>query len=499
MANVKGKDNFAKMPQLDGVDIIPPAGTLGQLLAKASTANDYDLEWIDQPTVGTGGNPAAPVGSLQFNTAGAFDGSSDIIRNENDRTLEIRGVNATNMVNIGGDTLLQSSITTAPLYIEVIASGEVDGLTTYFNRTAANISGWISYAYDGNTPYIKMVDEDDDPPYISFQTIGTGTPTAPQFESSFGSYGPVGDVALGFSWKQANNEIATLQSGFFTLMGSGGAAVDMINDSSDQFSRSIVGMTNTVAGPGGTDRRMWLLEKDTAGAAGESTLILRREDGANYLDYIRILGVDDNISFNANRTAGAPTYGDVRIENGEFVIANGQLQQEVGSGAVGQVLTSENTFGRAAWRPRLEIVKAINTNTTTNFNTTSYTIIPLCGTQVFNNGVAGLYTVDTVNSRITVTETGWYKVSYAMYIRSSGVRNLINMRVHINGLPVGAIQNSYIRSGSGDNHGSMFCDELFQITAGQQVDVRGIRNSNNTTATTLGSSGTSFLSIERLE
>jgi hypothetical protein len=500
MANVKGKDNYTNMPQLNGVEIIPPAGTLGQVLAKASVT-DYDLEWIDQSGTG-GGTPSAPVGSLQFNTAGTFDGSADMIRNDADRTLEIRGVDATNMVNIGGDTLLQSGTTTAPLYVEVVSDGgEVDGLTTFFNRTNVGISAsaWISYAYDGATPYIKMVDEDDDPPYISFQTVGTGTPTAPQFESSFGSFGPLGDAALGFSWKQANVEIATLQTGFFTLTGNTGTGVDMINTSADQFSRSVIGMTNTVAGVGGVDRRLWLLEKDDIGAVGESTLTLRRENGFEFLDYLRIEGANNNISLNAIRTTGAPAYGDVRVENGNLVIATGQLQQEAGTPSVGNVLTAENTSGLAAWRPRLEIVKATNTNTTSNFNTTIYTIIPLCGTLVFNNGVSGLYTVDTVTHRITVAETGWYKVSYGMYIQSPGARNSLNVQVHINGLPVGTIQSTYIRINNDHFNDSAHGDELFPITAGQQVDVRSVRNSTNGSPTTLGSSGTSFLSLERVE
>lgn len=501
MANVKGRDNFAKMPQLDGVDIIPPGGTLGQLIAKAST-NDYDLEWIDQPTGGTGGNPAAPVGSLQFNTAGVFDGSADMIRNDSNRTLEIRGITEANMVNIGNNTLLANGTTQATLYVEVESAGQqIDGMVTYFNRnsSAPNIGGWISYAYDGSTPYIALVDEDDDPPYITFDTLGSGTITSPEFSSSFGAFGPVAGVNLGFSWKENDTEVASLTAGIFTTIGDN-ASTDIVNNSTTQFSRASISLTNTSADVSGAERRLWLLEKDDAGTSGDSTLILRREStGGNFLDYITIRE-DNDILFNESRSNASPNnFGDIRIQAGNLAITTGQLQQESGSPAIGNVLTAENANGLATWRPRLEIVKATNTDTTTNINTTTYSIIPLCGTAVFNNGVNGLYTVNASTHRITVNETGWYKVSYSVHITSGGARNSLNTRVHVNGLPVGAVQSSYIRATNSHIDDTLTCVELFPVTAGQEVDVRGTRSSTNGSASSLVESGGSFLSIERVE
>ena len=46
MANVKGKDNFEKMPQVDGTDIIPSGGSADQVLTKDS-GTDYDYSWQD--------------------------------------------------------------------------------------------------------------------------------------------------------------------------------------------------------------------------------------------------------------------------------------------------------------------------------------------------------------------------------------------------------------------------------------------------------------------
>lgn len=500
MADVKGKNNFSKMPQLNGVDIIPPAGTTGQVLAKASATN-YNLEWVDAGTGGgNGGTPASPNNAIQYNNDGVFGATADLMINEVARRLVIRGIDETNIANIGGDTLVTSGDTLAALYVEVNSGGtEIDGMVTYFNRTssAPNIGGIIKYAYDGATPYIGIVDEDDDPPYINFDTIGTGSITAPQFRNTFGTAGAVASARLGFSWKENDKEVARLDSGSLSLYGDSSQLV-IQNESSAQYSRSSFILENIVAGTGGVDRRLFLLEKNGAGATGESTVIFRREDGPDYLDYIRILGTDNNISFNANRTAPAPSYGDVRIENGEFVIANGQLQQETGDPQIGDVLTAENTFGRAEWRPRLEIVKVSNTNITQNINTTSYAVVPLCGTTVFNNA-SSLYTVNSTTNQITVSVTGWYKVTYAMYVYSTGPRNVVDMRVHINGVATGSIQNAYIRNASADSYGSMYCEELIQIDSGKTVDVRSKRNSSNSTATTLPIAGTSFLSIERVQ
>ena len=46
MADIKGKDNYEKMPQVDGTDIVPSGGTSNQVLKKNS-ATDYDYDWAN--------------------------------------------------------------------------------------------------------------------------------------------------------------------------------------------------------------------------------------------------------------------------------------------------------------------------------------------------------------------------------------------------------------------------------------------------------------------
>lgn len=53
MADIKGKDNYAIMPQVDGVNIVPAGGISGQVLKKDS-GTDYDYSW--QNEAGGGGS-----------------------------------------------------------------------------------------------------------------------------------------------------------------------------------------------------------------------------------------------------------------------------------------------------------------------------------------------------------------------------------------------------------------------------------------------------------
>jgi hypothetical protein len=67
-----------------------------------------------------------------------------------------------------------------------------------------------------------LVDEDDDPPYVSFQTIGTGDFANPQYESSFGARGSTANRTTGFAWYLGNSsnggtEIMALDSNFVRI------------------------------------------------------------------------------------------------------------------------------------------------------------------------------------------------------------------------------------------------------------------------------------------
>jgi len=152
-----------------------------------------------------------------------FGGSSNF---EWDNTLQrasIQGVAETTALSINEAVSSPELNGGATLYIEVNTPGSaVEGMRTYFNRQSAGINGWITYHYDANTPNIRLTDEDDDPPYVSFRTIGTGTFDTPEFESAFGARGAVANRTTGFAWYDGNvsnggTEVMALDTDFLRI------------------------------------------------------------------------------------------------------------------------------------------------------------------------------------------------------------------------------------------------------------------------------------------
>jgi hypothetical protein len=149
--------------------------------------------------------------NIQYNNSGSLAGSNafNFIAGANP-VVRINGTPATTQLSIGGTT----SPGTSTAYIEVATPGfPVEGLRCYFNRSTPGFNGWISYDYDGNSPNIRLTDEDDDPPYIQFNTIGSGSYNSPQFSNIFGG-GYTGSDD-GFNWKISGTEISTMNTQFF--------------------------------------------------------------------------------------------------------------------------------------------------------------------------------------------------------------------------------------------------------------------------------------------
>lgn len=176
----------------------------------------------------TGGSSATPGGSdtcVQFNDAGTFGGDTNFVYDKANDRLTINGTVATQsrLVLLSGTlTADPAQINQSAMYIQVDGDTTYEGIRTYFKRSATGISGWITYHYDQNTPNLRITDEDDDPPYISFRTVGSGTYNTPQYESSFGARGTIANRTTGFSWWQGNvsdggTEIMSCDSNFLKV------------------------------------------------------------------------------------------------------------------------------------------------------------------------------------------------------------------------------------------------------------------------------------------
>lgn len=145
--------------------------------------------------------PATPVNSIQFNNAGVFGGSANLVWNNTANVLDvITGTLGQNRVRIGGSTIVGD----ATVYIETDGLG-TDAQRVYFNNAGDPASsGYITYSYDISAPYISIVDGDDDPPYLTLNTIGTGSFAEPLYLSVFAARGTYASRLLGvddgFAW-----------------------------------------------------------------------------------------------------------------------------------------------------------------------------------------------------------------------------------------------------------------------------------------------------------
>lgn len=164
----------------------------------------------------TSATPGGVNSNVQFNSNGSFGGSNafNFIDSANPQ-VQILGTSFTTQLAVGGTNQTNN----ATVYIENFGDTTSEGLRCYFRRSSPGISGWITYDYDQSTPNIRITDEDDDPPYIQFNTVGNGTYAAPQFMNLFSSRGnyPAG-VTTGFAWRIAQNVSNTAGMGTTPVM-----------------------------------------------------------------------------------------------------------------------------------------------------------------------------------------------------------------------------------------------------------------------------------------
>lgn len=109
MAHVKGKDNYDKMPQIEGNDIVPSGGTTGQVLTKDTNAN-WDYSWSDNQVginVEDGGvaAPNTPHTTLNF-------GANLSVTDNGDGSVTINGAD-----NLADLPVCKVRVTTTPFTI----------------------------------------------------------------------------------------------------------------------------------------------------------------------------------------------------------------------------------------------------------------------------------------------------------------------------------------------------------------------------------------------
>ncbi len=176
------------------------------------TATDAGGGVTNVTVTGGTGAPAPPDTSVQYNSGGAFGGDANFTYDDVADRVFIGGAEGANheVTYAGAGNLQIADRDEAVSYIQVDGDATYEAFRAKFQRSTPGISGWITMYYDQAAPSLRMTDEDDDAPYISFDTIASGTYDLPEYLSLFGARGAVGtrDPATdvnGFAWLIGNN------------------------------------------------------------------------------------------------------------------------------------------------------------------------------------------------------------------------------------------------------------------------------------------------------
>lgn len=135
-----------------------------------------------------------------------------------------------------------------------------------------------------------------------------------------------------------------------------------------------------------------------------------------------------------------------------------------------------------------------STNTSTNLNAASFTIVPFNVTD----SITDTSNYSLSGGRVTITDAGQYMVSAIVVGTESGIaRARIALEIFIDGTSTGYRgAEMYLRSTGSILTGSSSISALIDVSAGQQVDIRSINLGNSGTVTMV--SGDSVLSITKI-
>lgn len=145
----------------------------------------------------------------------------------------------------------------------------------------------------------------------------------------------------------------------------------------------------------------------------------------------------------------------------------------------------------------LEILKLTNISTS-NMNSYSYgtTFYGIDYVTPLINSDPSLFSLNS--STITVNESGTYEVMIHMYFTSYSSRVNAGIQILINDGPIGRIgASAYTSNRSGHNESSTALSEVFTLTAGDTIKIRGSRMAGYGTVST--PSNTSSIQVKRLK
>lgn len=145
-------------------------------------------------------------------------------------------------------------------------------------------------------------------------------------------------------------------------------------------------------------------------------------------------------------------------------------------------------------------LKYRNTDTATNINQNTAMNLPVFGDELWNDNTA-LYTVNTTNNSVTITESGRYRVviNASFSVAGNGPQRANpEMYVALDDTQVGGLASTgYMRRNSGHNESSVNFTEVVEVTANQVLTIKVLRAGNNGTVN-LRSANTTNVYIEKI-
>jgi hypothetical protein len=133
----------------------------------------------------------------------------------------------------------------------------------------------------------------------------------------------------------------------------------------------------------------------------------------------------------------------------------------------------------------------INVNASTSW--TAYDIFGSGYSEEINQGGFTL-----ANSNLVAPETGYYRLSFNIYLYSAGARTNVGVKPTVEGTELNEISASdYIRAGTGHNESSTSMSTVIHLTGNKEVNLKFARLTDITNSVTIQSG--SFITLEKIE
>src|SRR6056300_1240278 len=133
----------------------------------------------------------------------------------------------------------------------------------------------------------------------------------------------------------------------------------------------------------------------------------------------------------------------------------------------------------------------INVNASTSW--TAYDIFGSGYSEEINQGGFTL-----ANSNLVASETGYYRLSFNIYLYSTGVRTNVGVKPVVEGTELNEISASnYIRAENSHNEASTNMSTIVYLSGNKEVNLKFARLTDTTTSVTIQSG--SFITLEKIE